>query len=270
MVVVYPVVGLALATVGTLLVSYFTATLERERVRNLFSRFVPEAVVDDVLARGRDDLRLGGVERECTVMFTDLRGFTTFAESLPPEQVIEAVNVYLGEMGEAILASGGTLLAYLGDGIMAVFGAPVTQPDHADRALAASREMIGPRLERFNEWLQGQGLGEGLRMGVGLNTGKVMAGNVGSQQRLEYTAIGDTTNTASRLEGLTKGSGHMLLLAESTKDALTAVPPDLEYVDEFEVRGRAAKLRAWSLAADVPDDDGAEPAAASATVTEGS
>jgi adenylate cyclase len=251
--VVYPLVALATATVGALAVSYFTATLERERVRDIFSRFVPEAVVDDVLADAGEDLRLGGVERECTVMFTDIRGFTTFSEQLAPDRVIEVINAYLGQMSEAILANGGTLIAYLGDGVMALFGAPVEQPDHADRALAASREMLGPRLERFNSWLREEGLGDGLRMGVGLNTGKVMAGNVGSAQRLEYTAIGDTTNTASRLEGLTKGSGHMLLVAESTKEGLTEVPEDLVFVGEFEVRGRAAKLRAWS----VPDPEGA-------------
>ena len=254
--VAYPLVSLAIATVGALAVSYFTATLERERVRDIFSRFVPEAVVDDVLADAGDDLRLGGVERECTVMFTDLRGFTSFSEQLSPDRVIEVVNAYLGQMSEAILANGGTLIAYLGDGIMALYGAPVDQPDHADRALAASREMMGPRLERFNAWLRDEGLGEGLRMGIGLNTGKVMAGNVGSAQRLEYTAIGDTTNTASRLEGLTKGRDHMLLVAESTRDALVHPPDDLEYVDEFAIRGREAKLKAWS----VPDPEGSPPA----------
>ena len=245
--VVYPLVALALASVGTLAVNYFTASLERERVRDLFSRFVPETVVDDVLKDAGEELRLGGVERECTLMFIDLRGFTSFSEPLSPERVIEVVNVYLGEMSEAILDAGGTLIAYMGDGIMALFGAPLPDERHADRALAASREMMGPRLERFNAWLRGQGLGDGLRMGIGLNTGDVMVGNVGSSQRLEYTAIGDTTNTASRLEGLTKDSGHMLLIAESTKDALGDEPDDLVFVAEFEVRGREAKLRAWSV-----------------------
>jgi adenylate cyclase len=259
--VVYPVVALAVATVGALALSYFTATLERERVRDIFSRFVPEAVVDDVLADAGEDLRLGGVERECTVMFTDIRGFTTFSEELPPDRVIEVVNAYLGEMSEAILAHGGTLIAYLGDGIMALFGAPVEQSDHADRALAAAREMLGPRLESFNAWLRDQGLGDGLRMGIGLNTGMVMAGNVGSAQRLEYTAIGDTTNTASRLEGLTKGISHMLLVAESTKDAMVEAPEDFVFVDEFEIRGRAAKLRAWSI----PDPASAPAAGRAAT-----
>src|SRR5207245_5764452 len=140
---------------------------ERERVRDLFSRFVPENVVDEVLAR-TDGLRLGGERREGTVMFTDLRGFTSFAESLGPDTVIEVLNRYLSEMSDAILAHGGTLVAYMGDGIMAVFGAPIAQDDHADRALASAREMLAVRLPHFNACLGERGLGAGCRMGIDL------------------------------------------------------------------------------------------------------
>ncbi len=105
-------------------------------MRDLFSRFVPENVVDEVLASAGGDLRLGGVQRDATVMFTDLRGFTSFAESLTPDRVIEVLNRYLSEMSDAILDHGGTLVSYMGDGIMAVFGAPIVQADHAARALA--------------------------------------------------------------------------------------------------------------------------------------
>ena len=252
---VYPVGTLVAVSIAVLALHYLTVAFERERVRDLFARFVPEDVVDDVIDRA-DGLRLGGVQREGTVIFSDLRGFTSFAEKMPVDQVIDILNRYLTEMSDAILNHGGTLVAYMGDGIMAVFGAPVEQPDHADRALAAAREMIGPRLDRFNDYLRGQGLGEGFRMGVGLNSGQVMSGNVGSERRLEYTAIGDTTNTAARLEGMTKGTPHMLFAAESTVDLMKERPADLVFVDEFEVRGRQAKIRLWSLA------DGAEPAEA--------
>ncbi|HEX2233323.1 MAG TPA: adenylate/guanylate cyclase domain-containing protein [Thermoleophilaceae bacterium] len=244
---VYPVGTLLLVSVGVLAVHYLTTAFERERMRDMFSRFVPENVVDDVIASA-DGLRLGGVQREGTVMFSDLRGFTSFAESMPPDQVIEVLNRYLTEMSDAILDHGGTLVAYMGDGIMAVFGAPVPQEDHADRALAAAREMLGPRLDRFNQYLRDEGIGQGFRMGVGLNSGRVMSGNVGSERRLEYTAIGDTTNTAARLEGMTKGTAHMLFLADSTRELLKEEPEDLIYVDEFEVRGRQAKIKLWSLA----------------------
>jgi len=243
---VYPVGTLVAVSVAVLALHYLTVAFERERVRDLFARFVPEDVVDDVIDRA-GGLRLGGVQKEGTVMFSDLRGFTSFAEKMPVDQVIEVLNRYLTEMSDAILDHGGTLVAYMGDGIMAVFGAPVEQPDHADRALAAAREMLGPRLERFNEYLEEKGLGEGFRMGVGLNSGQVMSGNVGSERRLEYTAIGDTTNTAARLEGMTKGTPHMLFAADSTVEMLRDRPEDLVFVDEFEVRGREAKIKLWSI-----------------------
>src|SRR6185312_12542894 len=145
-------------------------------------------------------------------------------------------------MTAAILDAGGTLVAYMGDGIMAVFGAPLEQPDHADRALAAAREMIGPRLSAFNRWIAEQGHDHRFVMGVGINSGPVMAGNIGSEQRVEYTALGDTTNTASRLEGMTKDSGHMLFVADSTRERLRTQPGDLVPVGELEVRGRVAAV----------------------------
>ena len=174
--------------------------------------------------------------------------------------MIEALNRYLTAMSEAILDHGGTLVAYMGDGIMAVFGAPLQQDDHADRALAAAREMLA-RVEGWNEWLREQGLHEGgFKMGIGLNSGPVMSGNVGSERRLEYTALGDTTNTAARLEGMTKGTPYQLYVADSTYRMLQRPVDDLVQVGEAEVRGRIAKVLLWSLA-DAPAPP-AEPAAA--------
>jgi adenylate cyclase len=244
---VYPMLALALGTLGTLATLYVSEAIERERVRSVFSRFVPADVVDEVLARTDENLRLGGVELDSTVMFSDLRGFTSFSESQPAARVIEVVNFYLNEMTEAILAAGGTLVAYMGDGIMAVFGAPLAQPDHADRALVAAREMIGPRLQRFNAWLSEQGFEGSFEMGVGLHSGPVMSGNVGSEQRVEYTAIGDTTNTASRLEGMTKNSDTMLFVSAATRERMHAPPEDLVPVGEVDIRGREQRLAVWTL-----------------------
>jgi adenylate cyclase len=246
---VYPFGTLVLSSVGSLGAHYLLAAFERERVRDVFSRFVPETVVEQVLARADEDLRLGGVTLEGTVMFTDLRGFTSFSESLPAPRVIEVLNVYLSEMSEAIMNHGGTLVAYMGDGIFAVYGAPIEQADHADRALAAAREMLTERLPRVNAWLREQGMSDGFRMGIGLNTGTFMSGNVGSERRLEYAAIGDTTNTASRLEGMTKGQSHYLFFSDTTREALTRDVDDLVFVDEFEVRGRQGTVKIWSLEA---------------------
>jgi adenylate cyclase len=244
---VYPLLALALGTLGTLGVLYVRETIERERVRDVFSRFVPRDVVEQVLASTDGNLRLGAVERECTVLFSDLRGFTSFSESQPAAQVIEVVNYYLNEMTEAILDAGGTLIAYMGDGIMAVFGAPLEQDDHADRAVAAAREMIGSRLDRFNAWLAEQGFGRSFEMGVGLHSGPVMAGNVGSEQRMEYTAIGDTTNTASRLESLTKDSEAMLFISASTRERMHGERDHLSLVGEVEIRGRVGRLSVWTI-----------------------
>jgi adenylate cyclase len=258
---VYPLGALILSAAGALSVQLVTVAFERERVRDLFSRFVPENVVDEVLASADAGLRLGGVQREGTVMFTDLRGFTTFAETLTPDRVIEVLNCYLSEMSDAILDHGGTLVAYMGDGIMAVFGAPIAQADHADRALSSAREMLTVRLSRFNPWLGEQDLGSGFRMGIGLNSGRVMSGNVGSERRVEYTAVGDATNVAARIEQYTKGTPHQLLLSGTTKDSLTAPPEDLVFVGQIELRGRRAHTVLWSLADDAgkPAGDGPEP-----------
>ncbi|HEY0631049.1 MAG TPA: adenylate/guanylate cyclase domain-containing protein, partial [Thermoleophilaceae bacterium] len=246
--VVEPLVGLLIGTAGALIAHYAMVTRERRHLRSLFSRFVPAQVVNEVIERVDEDLRLGGVRRDGTVMFCDLRGFTTFSEELEPELVVEVVNRYLSEMTEAILAHGGTLVSFMGDGIMALFGAPIEQPDHAERAVGAAREMIAARLPRFNAWLSERGIAHQFRMGIGLNSGAVMSGNVGSTERLEYTALGDTTNTAARLEGMTKGTDHQVYLAESTCERLGERPTDVEFVGELPVRGRQQVLRVWTLA----------------------
>jgi adenylate cyclase len=243
----YPLAALVLASVGSLGVHYVTEAFERERVRDMFSRFVPESVVGDVLEEA-DGARLGGVGRSATVMFSDLRGFTSFAEQLAPDQVIRILNHYLTAMvDDAIIPHGGTLVDYMGDGIMAVFGAPIEMPDHADRALRAARAKLR-ELEKFNKWMRAEyGFDKSFRMGIGLNSGEVMSGNVGSERRLAYTAIGDTTNTAARLESMTKGSDYMLFMAESTKNALSTPQHDLVFVGQYEIRGRAGKLSIWSV-----------------------
>lgn len=250
--VAVPLFGLAIATVFATAGHALMTAAERQRTRDLFARFVPEAVVDDVLAQTGDDLRLGGQRREGTVLFCDLRGFTSFAERLEPSRVIEVLNVYLSEMSDAIMEREGTIVAFMGDGIMAVFGAPIARDDHADRALAAAHDMLTVRLPRFNAWLAEHGFDHAFRMGIGLNSGSVMSGNVGSSTRVEYTAIGDTTNTASRIESMTKDEGVQLLVSEATRDALTdaAARGDLSEVARREVRGRSESIGLWTLRAE--------------------
>jgi adenylate cyclase len=245
----YPALALVLSTTGSSVVEFLTTTRDRQRLRRNFARFVPAAVVDDVMSRTDDDLRLGGTTLESTVLFCDLRGFTRWAETRSAATVIETLNRYLTEMTEAMLAHGGTVVSYMGDGIMAVFGAPIEQPDHPDRAVAAAREMLTVRLPRFNEWLVREDRGEGFRMGIGLNTGSVSSGNVGSEQRLEYAAVGDTTNVAARLEQECKATPYQLLFSDTTRRHLSGPPDDLVDVGEVQIRGREASIRVWTLGA---------------------
>ncbi len=168
----YPLLTLAVSAVAALAIHYVTAAFERERTRDMFARFVPEDVVGDVLKQA-GGARLGGVARTVTIMFSDMRGFTSFSETLDPEHVITILNRYLTVMvDDAIDPHGGTLVSYMGDGIMAVFGAPLDSTDHADRALAAARAKL-VQLERFNDWLHAEmGFEKSFRMGIGLNTGR--------------------------------------------------------------------------------------------------
>jgi adenylate cyclase len=207
---------------------------------------LPEPIAAEMLARSDGEPAIKAVRLWATVMFGDLRGFTALADSQPVEQVIAVLGRYQGTMGDAVIDHGGTLVDYLGDGLMAVFGAPIESVDHADRAVAAARDMAGPRLADFNAWLRAEGIGDGLGMGIGLNSGRVMSGTLGSERRIDYAVIGDTVNTASRIEQLTKSTGHEILIADQTRTNMTGPTDDLTFVDEFEIRGKQSRTKLWS------------------------
>lgn len=245
--VVYPVLALVLTSIAALAINFLAESYERARTRDVFARFAPDSVVDQVLGDDPDAVSLGGKRVEATLLFSDLRGFTTFSEKRDPEDVISILNSYLTEMSDAIMDNGGTLVSFMGDGIMAVFGAPVESNDHAERALAAARDMLA-RLKTFNvRMIEESSDFDGFKMGIGLNSGWVMSGNVGSERRLEYTAIGDTTNTAARLEGATKGTPYQLFMADSTISHLPRRPDDFEFIEEMPIRGRQDGVRVWGL-----------------------
>ncbi|XAY04944.1 hypothetical protein DSM112329_01782 [Paraconexibacter sp. AEG42_29] len=244
-----PALGLALGTLAGIAVAAVYTALERERTRTLFTRFVAESVVDDVLARSGDEGRLGGVQVDATVLFCDLRGSTALLE-LAPEAGIEILNRFLSAMADAVLAHGGTLVGFRGDGLMALFGPPLDLPDHAERALAAAEEMAGARLTATNAWLAARDDGLALaplRLGVGLDSGAVMAGTVGSQARMEYTAIGDAANVAARVEALTKTEDRAVLLTGRTRERLgTTSSARLEALGERPIRGRSAPVQLFA------------------------
>ena len=251
--VAYPLTAFGLAALVTtaLLVSYDAGERARRRLREAFGRFVPEQAVDEVMASA-SGRHLRGVERDATVMFADLRGFTDRSQRKSAQDVIEFLNHYLSEMSEAILAQGGTVVSYMGDGLMAVFGAPLEQDDAADRALAAARDMAGPRLERFNEWLAADGPDGACTLSVGLHSGPVASGTVGGERRLEYAAVGHTTNVAARLESLTRKVGYGVLISETTHLRLKEPAEDLVRVGGVDVRGVEEPVVVWGLHPDAP------------------
>jgi adenylate cyclase len=246
--VLYPAIAVAIAMPGAAAVDFLVESRERRRTRQVFARFVPRGLVDELIARTDDDLRLGGETMEATVVFCDLRGFSAFAERNTAAAVIRVLNRYLTEVSDAIRRHGGTVVSYMGDGVMAVFGAPLEQPDHAVRALRAALEIRDERLTAFNAWFRAEGLGDGFSIGLGLCTGPVMSGNVGSRDRLEYAAVGDTTNVAARLQAKNKETGTQILIAESTRTLLGGDVRGLTFVGEHALAGRAAPMRLWTVA----------------------
>jgi class 3 adenylate cyclase len=190
---------------------------ERQQLKDAFRGYVSPAIMQEILA-GRLGGGLGGARHALCVLFADIRGFTARSESLAPEAVIELLNRYFAEVTAAIHEHGGTIDKFLGDGVMAFFGAPQPLDNPGAAANAAAREMLA-RLERLNSELAAEGH-EPIRIGVGLHAGEAVVGHIGSAARHEYTAIGDTVNVASRLEGLTKDVGFPLVASRAVVDAL--------------------------------------------------
>jgi adenylate cyclase len=186
--------------------------LAREEVaRANYSRFMPEYVVKQLL-ENPDSFRLGGINQKITVLFADIRGFTALSEKENPEKIVGLLNKYFTAMSEIIFAFGGTLDKYIGDGLMAIFGAPTASPDDSKNALKTAVAMQ-KRLKTLNEELSAEGYGR-VEIGIGLHTGIATIGYVGSEQRSEYTAIGDTVNLSSRLEK--SAAGGQILISDAT------------------------------------------------------
>jgi adenylate cyclase len=189
--------------------------LARRRFRDSFGRYVGRDVMDQVLA---ENPTLQGARREVSVLVSDLRGFTTLSETMPAEQVAAHLNEYFPAMIDAIFAERGMINDFIGDGILAVFGAPLPDADHAWRAARAAMGMQAA-LERLNlEWAR-RGVST-LRMGIGIHTGVVFAGNVGGADRIKYTVVGDTVNATARLEGVNKELGTTTLITAETREAI--------------------------------------------------
>jgi adenylate cyclase len=214
---------------------------EREFLRETFGKYVSQEIRDEILAGG---IALEGEPREATILFADIRDFTPWVEASDPREVVRDLNSYFTEMETAIRAHGGLVLQYIGDEIEAVFGAPVAKPGHAEHAVRAAQEMR----QRLAAWNAARArLGQPpLRNGIGIHTGTVLAGNIGSADRLSYALVGDAVNLASRLQGLTKELNADVLVSGTTRSQIDGDLP-LTPLPAVKVKGRTAEVEVYAL-----------------------
>ncbi|WP_169741306.1 CHASE2 domain-containing protein [Andreprevotia chitinilytica] len=220
------------------LMAYLAERLRREQAVNLFGRFLDPRVVKDLVASGQVDDAKRVQSLEITVLFSDIRGFTTLSETRTPEYIVNLLNRYFSRQVAVVFRHGGTLDKLIGDAVMAFWGAPVHDPEHAKHAVAAAIEM-GQELEEFKKELTD--LGADFDIGIGLHTGRAVVAFIGPENRLSYTVIGDTVNLASRIEGQTKGVARVLV-SEATR---AACPDAFEFIDHgsHAVKGRAEPVQ---------------------------
>ena len=239
----YPLALIVLVYLVVTMQRFLAEERERERIRKAFESYVAPTVVQEML-KHPEALRLGGERREISILFSDIRGFTTMSENLDPEALVSLLHDFLNPMSNIIINQGGTIDKYMGDAIMALFGAPLLQPDHPHLACRAALEMAASLTALNQEWAaKGR---PPLRIGVGVNTGPVAVGNMGSDRLFDYTAIGDNVNLASRLEGLNKYYGTNILISQATAQAL-GNDFILRDVDLVRVKGKAQAARIFEL-----------------------
>lgn len=213
-------------------------------VKNTFKRYVSAAVVNEIL-KDPGRVKLGGERREMTVFFSDIAGFSTLAEKMEPEKLVELINEYLGVMTELIFAHRGTLDKYEGDAIMAFWNAPIHQEDHALRACRAALDNLAA-LRRLQEGWAERGL-IGFEIRIGINTGPMIVGNMGSPARLEYTVLGDAVNVGARLEQENKKFGTRIMISESTLKAAGLENLNVRELGQITVKGRSAEVKVYEL-----------------------
>ncbi|MGH2525020.1 MAG: adenylate/guanylate cyclase domain-containing protein, partial [Anaerolineales bacterium] len=217
--------------------------LEKRRVRGIFEMFISPEMVGQLIEQGIDAMR--GQRAELTILFSDIRGFTTMSEKMTPEELVNLLNEYLGAMTDVIHRNGGTVDKYEGDLVMAFFGAPLPFADHAQRAARTAIEMR-QELDRLRAKWAAEGKPANLEMGIGLNSGEVFVGLVGSGRRVNYTVMGDAVNLASRLQDLTKDLKWPLLISEYTHSKIQD-EFDTEFAESRLVKGKTVPVDIYKV-----------------------
>ena len=242
---VFPEGALALTYAVSATVEYLIEGRQRRVLRAVFDKYMAAEVVDEIM-RNPESIKLGGEKKELTVFFSDVAGFTTISEKLDPEDLVFLLNEYLSSMTDIILRYRGNVNKYLGDGIMAIFGAPRGEPTHASLACFAALENQAA-LARLREGWTARGYPEMIAR-IGINSGPLVVGNMGSQARMEYTVMGDSVNLASRLEGANKFYNTLILLGPRTYEL---AKPDIEAreVDILRVKGKLEPVVVYELLA---------------------
>jgi adenylate cyclase len=237
---VQPLFGLEGERIGSMLV--FEDITAEKRMKTTMARYMSKEVADQVLAGG--DSELGGKTQTVSILFSDVRGFTTLSEALGARETVSLLNEYFAEMVDVVFKHGGILDKYIGDAIMALFGAPFEKPGDADNAVSVANGMM-VTLAALNRLRGGRGQ-DAINIGVGIATGEVVVGNIGSPSRMEYTVIGDSVNLASRLEGANKYYRTRILVDESTLRAMKATTPSRE-VDLIKVKGKDRPVAVYEV-----------------------
>jgi len=240
---VYPLAAIVMLYISLTLHRYLSEERERRRIKGAFTYYVSSSVVNEML-KHPEKLKLGGDRKELSILFSDIRGFTTIAEGMSPEELVHLLNEYLTVMTDIVFKYDGTLDKYMGDAIMAIYGAPLDLPDHASKACRSALEMMR-ELEKLNKkWLA-----EGKKpvdIGIGINTGPMMVGNMGSEQRFDFTVMGDSVNLGSRLEGANKNYKTNVIISEYTYEKVKGEFLCME-LDSVRVQGKREPVKIYSL-----------------------
>ena len=245
--IVYPLLALVANSIVLTVCYYVTEERERKKIKGAFEHYVSPEVIDEIL-RYPTKLNLGGERKILTVLFSDVQNFTGIAESMDSAKLVDLLNEYLAAMTDIVLKYWGTLDKYIGDGIMAFYGAPIAREDHAFMACYTAIGMI-EELKKLREGWLIRKLPQ-INMRIGIHTGEVTVGNMGSAKRFDYTVMGDTVNLASRLEGLNTAYGTAILIAEDTA-CLVEKSFLLREIDMVQVVGRKRPVRIYELLAPI-------------------